>query len=51
MLCAQEETVARIASEEFLLFSPSIGLRELVILAARLRPKLAETRLEVRSIQ
>lgn len=51
MLGAQEGTIARIASKEFLLISPSTGLRELVIPAARLRPQLAATRLEVRTVQ
>lgn len=42
----QEETVARIGGEEFLLISPSASLRELVIPAERLRRQLAATRLE-----
>ncbi|TVS18237.1 MAG: diguanylate cyclase [Gammaproteobacteria bacterium] len=42
----QEETVARIGGEEFLLISPSGGIRELVIPAERLRRELAATRLE-----
>ena len=42
----QEETIARIGGEEFLLISPSAGIRDLVIPAERLRRQLAATRLE-----